>query len=310
MKTLTTLILLFGVFLTHPALGFNPFEGKYRISTSESAHVYEMKTCIQGEKVEGCRGIILKNVELVGPLGHTKKIKHLFLRNLRSDETGKPVSKSCLNRYVGKMNKYLGVKSIMKGFSKRPKNLWRDPVDDTQFSMPTFMENTRVDANGSSYGLPVDKKTMGLSFKEPGGMNCSFSISMRDHIEDRPKEEPFKFEPIVTSDITVTTLPPLKEEKKEELDIIFSNENIQDGEKEEGETLKEEEHKAEPCEKHTPEGGDVLSVSTRNLTEEWEEIKPAVFEKKILMNADITYSFMKANIADATITLDTIDDKI
>ncbi len=260
----------------------------YSIESSAQAQTYEMKTCIQGQEVSGCHGIMLRDVVLKDFLGNTKTVDHLFFRNMRSEEG--PVSKECLEAYVDKMNKYIQHPSVMKSFAQNPGRRWSDPEDGSQFSFPINFRHSKVDGNGSAYALPMFKNPEFIFQDESKGLDCSFSLSMDDHAED----------------IALQTPAPVIEENKEvendETAIILSANTDED--------IYEETYQEEAQVQCDPEVSLPLDDEVVTNIDELEEVASRVYETDVIMTGDLTYGAFNMNAATANVYLETYGDEI
>lgn len=101
-------------------------------------------------------------------------------------------------------------------------------------------------------------------------------------------------------------------EQEEGLTYTFSNGVLEDVLKEANALVEEDNSKEEevPCSKNQEEASEVLPESFDELHTQVEEAYAEVYKTKVLMNADITYSFAKAQVADAQIRLTTLGDRV
>ena len=264
----------------------------YSIESSGQAQTYEMQTCIQGQEVSGCHGIMLRDVVLKDFLGNTKTVDHLFFRNMRSEEG--PVSKECLEAYVDKMNKYIQHPSVMKSFAQYPGRRWSDPEDGSQFSFPINFRHSKVDTNGSAYALPMLFKNPEFIFQdESKGLDCSFSLSMEDHAED----------------IALQTPDPIREEaevENDEVAVILSANTDEDNLDSVAEDIYEEQTQVQ-CD---PEVSLPLDDDVVTNIDELEEVASRVYETDVIMTGDLTYGSFNMNAATANVYLETYGDEI
>jgi len=284
MKRLNLKLIAFVVFVT-----FVSEVHAYKIVMAKEAIPYEMQSCIRGEEVQGCRGIILKDVLLKDLWGRVQLVRSLYFRNLRSGD--EPASRECVEAMAAQIGQFSKSSKTMKKLSNISRSKWRNGRDGSILTFPIRVKHSGVSENFPSYALLTANSPYSFYLKTPSGLECSMEASFEDFPQDRKidlRREEGNAEEMISLESSLRNKP-------QELDTSIASEV-------------EDENRVSPC--LEDDSLEVVTKEQEQSFEDYVEIGKKLYEKDVIIESDITYSALNIKAAEAKIMVETYDDKI